>query len=99
MVLRLDGRACEKAADVAIAKMLGRSAAAVKKQRHALSWVLARRRPPEWTRAKDCKLVALRKEGRTFSEIGKLLGTTKNAAVGRYHSLTRGRGGLREESR
>lgn len=44
-------------------------------------------RPPDWTAPEDSKLEALWIEGHTSAEIGRMMGKTKNAILGRVHRL------------
>jgi GcrA cell cycle regulator len=44
---------------------------------------------PAWTAERDAELIRLRKEGASFSEIGRTMGVGRNAAIGRAYRLQR----------
>src|SRR3712207_3370404 len=54
---------------------------------HKMWWVLARRNRMEWTAKSINLLRALWAEGHSTAEIGRRMGVTKNAIVGKAHRL------------
>ena len=88
--LRLLGVARHFAADAAVAWKLKRSRRTVTARRWRLAALLINPSPrPSWKPENDAELLRLRRNGCSFSETGRQLGVSKNAAVGRYHRLKR----------